>query len=150
MTRTRGTIARAYWRGWNEALRQLRYVFAEMPQHLPALTAKHHAALRCLDAVAGQLVVESDSLNCRTNAELAKRFGCSPRTIQNWRVEGAPLNASKGAMIRWLGARRYVPKATETRYHGQLDSARFRADSRRLLALGRQVLGRLRTRHPAR
>lgn len=126
MTQTRGRIARAYVHGWNDALGRLRDIFEEMPRHLPALTTQHAAALRCLDAVAGQLAVGSRSLNYRTNDELAQRFGCCPRTIVNWRAEGAPLDAGKAAMIRWLGARRYVPAGTETLHHRQLDSARLR------------------------
>lgn len=44
-----------------------------------------------------------------TDADLAKRFGVTPKTISRWRAAGAPLGDGDRAMETWLAQRRQVP-----------------------------------------
>lgn len=45
------------------------------------------------------------------DSELAKTWACSPRTIRNWRKQGAPLSDAK-AMHVWLAGQRTTPAGT--------------------------------------
>ena len=41
-----------------------------------------------------------------TNAELATKYGISPRTVRNWRKAGCPFADGQWSVLDWLARRR--------------------------------------------
>ena len=42
----------------------------------------------------------------KTNRELAKKYGISPRTVTNWRKAGCPFEDGQWAVLDWMAGRR--------------------------------------------
>ena len=42
----------------------------------------------------------------KTNRELAKKYGISPRTVTNWRKAGCPFEDGQWAVLDWIAGRR--------------------------------------------
>lgn len=56
----------------------------------------------------------------RTNRDLAKKYGISPRTVTNWRKEGCPFEDGQWAVLDWMAGRRYVPAGAQAKFEKQL------------------------------
>lgn len=48
----------------------------------------------------------------QTEKKLAEKYGCTTRTIRNWRAEGAPLGSEK-KMQQWLSTRKNAPQGVD-------------------------------------
>src|SRR5437660_4735951 len=63
----------------------------------------------------------------KTNRELAKKYGISPRTVTNWRKEGCPFEDGQWAVLDWLAERRYAPAGANAKFGKQLSERREKA-----------------------
>lgn len=117
----KGKLPRSYRRGCNDALSTL--VFALDDEFGEAGVP----ATACNAEVCRRLRFGRSEVSIKTNQELAALYGCSPRTIQYWRSQGAPLEQSGKAMIRWLAKRPRLPKRTGSRLGRRLALERIRA-----------------------
>jgi hypothetical protein len=122
----RGKLTRCYRRGWNDALRTILSALDEDFGDEEELT-RHQNVEICQG-----LWFRSYEVRSKTNRELADSYGCSPRTIQYWRSQGAPLEQPRRAMIRWLARRPRLPRRTESRLGKRLALERIRAGIARL------------------
>jgi hypothetical protein len=59
-----------------------------------------------------------------SNEELAAKYGCSPRTICNWRRREAPLHRGQWTMLDWCARQRCLPAGTEAKFARQLAKRR--------------------------
>ena len=111
---------------WNQAVAAVRDACADMPNHLP-LTPGDHRLLAVVLNLCGQLTYDEELSRWRSNAELARKYGCSPRTICNWRAAGAPLG-SQWKMLDWLAHRHCIPQGTARKFKVQLDTRKGWSD----------------------
>ena len=112
---------RWFYSGWNGAIEHCLGIFNEAPQHLP-LGEEGHRLLIALSYVLGEALRDQGRIKARTNAELAKRFGCSRRTIQYWRAQGCPFEDRVAYVFDWLARRRSLPAGTRQKFANQLEA----------------------------
>ena len=63
----------------------------------------------------------------KTNRELAKKYGISPRTVTNWRKAGCPFEDGQWAVLDWMAGRRYAPAGARAKFDRQLNERKDRA-----------------------
>ena len=123
--------------GWNAAIEHCCEILAEAPEHLPVGPVGERL-LNAIDYVVRESLYDEDSIKAPTNAQLAKRFGCSRRTVQNWRAQGAPLDGRLEYLLDWWATRRSLPRGTALKFREQLEKRGWgrsrRAQLRRGLA----------------
>jgi hypothetical protein len=79
------------------------------------------AFVRCENLAAKEYFV-----SVPTNAELAKKYAVSLRTVRYWRRAGCPFEGGQWRVLAWLATRRYVPAGTKTKLAKQLAKAKWR------------------------
>jgi len=62
-----------------------------------------------------------------TNAEIAVKYGISPRTVRNWQREGCPFAEGQSHVLNWLSRRRYAPAETLEKFDKQLRKRKRKA-----------------------
>lgn len=72
----------------------------------------------------------------RTNRNLAKKYGISPRTVTNWRKEDCPFEDGQWAVLDWMAERRYVPSGAQAKFEKQLSNRKEKGKST-------EIMGRL-------
>lgn len=117
----KGKLTRSYRRGWNDALSTLLFALDD------EFGETGVPATACNAEVCRRLRFGRSEVSIKTNQELAALYGCSQRTIQYWRSQGAPLEQSGKAMIRWLAKRPRLPKRTGSRLGRRLALERIKA-----------------------
>jgi hypothetical protein len=68
--------------------------------------------------------VNQEAAVWRSNAELARKYGCSPRTICNWRRRKAPIHRGQWRVLDWCARQRCLPAGTEAKFARQLSKRR--------------------------
>lgn len=98
-----------------------------------------------MHAVFGGLRLGDETLKpWLTNADLAKKYAISVRTVTNWRREGCPFDEGQWRVLDWMAERRYVPATAKTKFARQLERRNPAPDdprvvARRLKALCKQI-----------
>src|SRR5437660_8046188 len=64
----------------------------------------------------------------KTNRELAKKYGISPRTVTNWRKAGCPFEDEQWAVLDWMAERRYAPAGASAKFGKQLGERKDKAE----------------------
>ena len=99
--------------------------FANCRSH-SRITAAGRRTLAAVDALCAELTARRYLAWFATNAELAKKYAVSPRTITNWRREGCPFGGGQPRVLRWLAVRRYAPAGAKAKFAKQLRKRRPR------------------------
>ena len=105
---------RKFYQIWNQVLAAVARNFAEVPEHLH-LNDDQHRLLAVVINICEQMAYDEELSRWRSNAKLARKYGCSPRTICGWRAAQAPLN-SQWRMLGWLADRHCLPRGTARKF----------------------------------
>jgi hypothetical protein len=84
------------------------------------LTEEQHRIMSLAIRICDAQAYPQDLAGWKSNAELARKYHCSKRTICNWRRRGAPLLQGQWRMLDWLVQQRWIPRATEEHFTRQL------------------------------
>lgn len=104
-----------FWRGWEAALNAVSEVANAIPDS--SLTPEQTRLKDYVLFLIRRLTPDDELLVRKvTDAQLAKKFGCAPRTIRGWRAQDAPLDGSKWQMGRWLFQRHCVPRGSKQKF----------------------------------
>ena len=117
---------RKFYQIWNQVLAAVARNFAEVPEHLH-LNDDQQRLLAVVINICEQMAYDEELSRWRSNAKLARKYGCSPRTICNWRAAGAPLG-SQWKMLDWLAHRHCIPQGTARKFKVQLDTRKGWSD----------------------
>ena len=110
--------------GWNVALQAVVRSLHHLPKTLMA-ELNGSDALEAVGTMVGAMAAPP-ARYLATNRVLARKYGVSPRTITNWRREGCPFGAGKGAVLKWVAHRRYAPPGMEKKFEHRLFYLRVR------------------------
>ena len=114
-------------RSWDKAVAAMRAELRALPNY-SRMTAAGRRMLAAVDALCAELTARRYLAWCATNAELAKKYGVSLRTITNWRREGCPFDGGQPRVLGWLAGRRYAPAGAKAKFAKQLRRRKSRAD----------------------
>lgn len=114
----------SFRKGWNTALKAVPHGLRELSKSLPK-TRSVRLALETVETMIGAMAAPPPRYFA-TNRELAEKYGTSERTITNWRREGCPFESGKGAVMKWVAARRYAPAGMEEKFGTRLLHLRVR------------------------
>ncbi len=118
-------------RTWDAAIRATQRAMLELAASVPLSDEQ--------DRILTSAFVRCEELRARnhlpSNAELAKKYAVSERTVTNWRREGCPFERGQWRVLKWLARRRYAPAGAKAKFETQLKRQRRRADFGELQAI---------------
>ena len=107
-------------RGFAAALDLLRCGLAQIPdgQLQPAAAAFREDLFNWID----EWMPDEDFLRVQpTNAELARRYAISARTVTNWRRDGCPFEDGQWRVLDWVADKRIIPAGVKGKFMRQLE-----------------------------
>jgi hypothetical protein len=104
---------------WNGGVQAARDAVVGLLQGIEETDPWWDLVQAILEAIDEQLLPD-DRLTLKTNAELARKWRCSKRTIQYWKAQGCPLDGNGRYVLDWLAGQRSVPAGTRSRFACQL------------------------------
>ena len=136
---------------WTHAIETVLHTLLCVAGRTPAITDEQDRILTEVYLLCDDLRTRRHRHTDKTNAELAAKYGISPRTVRNWRKAGCPFAEGQTRVLGWIAQRRFAPAGAQAKFGKQLRKrkswatcaffkdmvARLRADTLALNALHR-------------
>ena len=134
---------------WKHAIESVLLTILRVAASEPPITDEQDRILTDVFLRCDELRTRRHRRTDKTNAELAAKYGTSPRTVRQWGQAGCPFAKGQARVLGWMARRRYVPAGAKAKFGRQLRKRKLGALLKDRLAIIRADILALKASHRA-